>query len=74
MRETDAPRVDGILRARDLEHGLHDHGKVLGQGAVAEVDVEEGGCVAVEPAGLEAYCAAADGPESPVFGARHASA
>ena len=42
MRETDAARVDGVLRACDLEHGLHDHGKVLGQRAVAEVDVQEG--------------------------------
>ena len=42
MRETDTAGVDGVLRARDLEHGLHDHRKVLGQRAITEIDVQEG--------------------------------
>ena len=67
VRETHTARVDGVLRARDLEHGLHDHREVLRQAAVPEVDVHEGRCVAAEPAWLEADGAAADGPEGAVF-------
>ena len=74
VRETHTARVDGVLRARDLEHGLHDHREVLRQAAVAEVDVYEGRCVAAEPAWLEADGAAADGPEGAVSRGLHAAA
>lgn len=52
MRQTYRSRVNRIRGPRDPEDGLHDHREVFGQGAVAQVDVEQGFGVAVEPAGL----------------------
>ena len=53
LRQTKRARIRLLCGARDLEDGHHGEGHVGWEGAVAEVDVEEGGGVALEPAGLE---------------------
>lgn len=60
----------------DGGHGeRHVRGTVVGTiGAESEIKVEEGGGVALEPAGLDGDGAAVDGPESAVGGGAHAAA
>lgn len=66
LREAEAAVVLLVRRAEDLEDLLHGEGVVLWNGAFAQVDVEEGGGVAGEPAGLDADGAAGDGPQCSV--------
>lgn len=55
-----------VAGAGDLEDLLHREGVVERDGALAEVDVEEGGGVAGEPAGLDTDGATGDGPEGSI--------
>ena len=60
-------RVGFIIGARDLPHLLHGQRVVAGHGAKAQVDVEEGGAMAGEPARLEGDGAAVNGPVGSVL-------
>ena len=62
LRQTEGAGVRLAGGAGDLEDGLHGQRHVGWEGAVAQVDVEEGGGVALEPAGLDGDGAARDGP------------
>lgn len=54
LGHADTPVIPVIVRPRDAEHGLHDHGVILGRSAIAQVDVDEGLRMTTEPARLEA--------------------
>lgn len=71
LREADGTGVGVLGRAEQLEgrdHGVgHVHGTVVGSvGAEAQVDVEEGRLVALEPSRLECDGAAGRRPVGPV--------
>lgn len=74
LRKTPAAVVLLVAGTRNLKDGLHRLGVVEGDLAGAEVDVEEGGGVAGEPAWLDADGAAGDGPFRAVRGYGHSAA
>lgn len=74
LREAPTPIVLQVAGPRDLEDRLHGEGVVQRDGSLAEVDIEESGGVAGEPAGLGADGAAGNGPEGAVGGDGHAAA
>ena len=79
LRETEGAGVRVFGGADDLEDGHHGEGHVWrtvvgAAGAEAHVHVEEGGGMALEPAGLEGDGAAADGPEGAVCCCGHSAA
>jgi len=79
LRQAEGAGVGSVAGTVDLEDGHHGEGHVGGTavravGAEAEVDVEEGGAVALEPAGLEGEGAAEEGPGCAVAGGAHSSA
>lgn len=67
-------RVRIVRRARDLEGRNDGVAHVFRDLAESEVDVDQGGCVAREPARLEGDCTAADGPFGPVGRSGHTAA
>ena len=73
LRQTDAAVVQKIVGPRDAEHGLHDERVIQRDGAFAQVDVDEGVGVAVEPAWLHADGSTCYGPLGAVFGHGHAA-
>lgn len=63
LRHTDAQaRVCVVGGTDNLEHGLHDERVVARSGAKAQVDIDQGLLVALEPARLKGNGAAVDGP------------
>jgi len=74
LGQTEGAGVGACAGAVHLEDGDHGVGHVDGDGAEAEVDVEEGGQVAGVPARLDGDGAAGYGPEGAVRGGRHAAA
>lgn len=74
LRQAPTTLVLLVAGTRDLEDGLHREGVVEWDSALAEVDVEEGGRVAREPAGLGADGAASDRPEGSICRDGHAAA
>lgn len=72
--QTERSRVRIPARPHDLECRNHRVGHVDGDGAVAEIDIEEGSGVALKPAGLDGDGAAANGPERAILRGRHAAA
>lgn len=71
LGQTDSARVRVCAGADDLEGRDHWVAHVLGPpvgpvGAVAEVDVDKGGLVALEPTRLDGDGAAGGGPEGAV--------
>ena len=74
LRDADTAIIRYVVGPHDAKDGLHGQGVVVGHGADAEVDVEEGVGVALEPARLEADGAAADGPFGAVGGHGHSAA
>lgn len=71
--QTEAPRIQLVGGACDLEDALHGKRVVGRAGAFAHVDVEECLGVAAEPSRLNAYGTAGDGPLGPVLRHGHAS-
>ena len=74
LRQTDGAWVGVPGGADDLEGRHHVEGHVERDLAEAHVDVEEGGGVALEPAGLDGDGAAADGPFGSIGGGGHTAA
>jgi hypothetical protein len=74
LRQAERARVRIPRRPDDLEGGHHVEGHVEGGLAEAQVDVDEGACVALEPAGLDCYGAAFQGPFGAVLRGGHAAA
>lgn len=77
--QTEGAGVGPLAGTGDLKDGHHGEGHVGGAavgavGAEAKVDVEEGGGVALEPAGLDGDGAAGYGPEGAVARGAHAAA
>jgi hypothetical protein len=77
--EAESARVRVLVGPDDLEYAGHGEGHVGGTaagtvGAEAEIDVEEGGGMALEPAGLYGDGAAFEGPQGAVGGCGHAAA
>ena len=73
LGHADAAIVPIIVWACDAEHGLHDHGVILGRGAVAQVDVDEGLRMTTEPARLKADGTPFHRPFGAVAGHGHSS-
>ena len=74
LRQAEGARVGFGGGADDLEGRHHRVRHVERHGAVAHVDVEEGGRVSGEPAWLDGDGAAFDGPERAVCRGGHAAA
>lgn len=72
--QTECARVRVPAGTQHLESRQHVEGHVKGLLAEAHVDVEEGGGVPVEPAGLNGDGAASDWPFGAVLGGGHAAA
>lgn len=62
LRETETAIIQCVAGAGDFKHGHHVQGVIEGNGPVAEVDVEEGGGMAGEPARLQPDSTTGDGP------------
>ena len=74
LRQTKRARVRQARGAGNLEDGHHGQGHVGRERSVAQVDVEEGGGVALEPARLNGDGSAGEGPECAVGREGHAAA
>lgn len=74
LRQTDGAWVGVVGGPHDLERRDHRVAHVRGSPAHAEVDVDKGCGVALEPAGLEGDGTAADGPFGAVLRGGHAAA
>lgn len=79
LRQAQRPRVGPVRRAQQLPRGLEVVGEVqrssVGPVRVQpDVDIQEGGGVAGEPAGLEGDGAACRGPVGPVLAETEATA
>ncbi len=74
MWQAECARVWVLCGPYDLEGRHHVEGHVEWDLAEADVDVEEGGGVALEPARLDGEGAALDGPFGAVRGHGHAAA
>lgn len=62
LRQTETPVVLHVAGTEDLEDWLHGEGVVRRDAPGTQVDVEESGGMAGEPAGLDPDGAAGDGP------------
>lgn len=74
MGQAECARVWVLCGPCDLEGGHHVEGHVERHLAEAHIDVEEGGGVTLEPAGLDGEGAASDGPFGAVVGHGHTAA
>lgn len=74
LREAKRSRVRVVRWTDDLERRKHRVAHVRWDGSQSQVDVEEGRFVALEPAWLDRYRSAANGPFGSIRRGGHASA